>query len=85
MDRRGRSARGLPRVHIILMKTYTIQAGPQPGPQRKFLATPADIAIYGGGAYGGKTMALLLEPLRHLDNPKFVIKPLYVEAPNDRP
>ena len=28
---------------------------PQPGPQTSFLATPADIAIYGGSAYGGKT------------------------------
>ena len=44
---------------------------PQPGPQTSFLATPADIAIYGGSAYGGKTMSLLLEPLRHINNPKF--------------
>ena len=44
---------------------------PQPGPQTSFLATPADIAIYGGSAYGGKTVALLLEPLRNLANPKF--------------
>ena len=48
-----------------------IKIRPQPGPQRNFLSTPADIAIYGGGAYGGKTMALLMEPLRHLNNPKF--------------
>lgn len=26
---------------------------PQPGPQSQFLASPADIAIYGGGAGGG--------------------------------
>ncbi|TNE37196.1 MAG: terminase [Alphaproteobacteria bacterium] len=38
---------------------------PQPGPQEQFLATPADIAIYGGAAGGGKSFALLLEPLRH--------------------
>jgi predicted phage terminase large subunit-like protein len=44
---------------------------PQPGPQTKFLATPADIAIYGGAAGGGKTWALLMEPLRHIDNPDF--------------
>ncbi|MBU3640007.1 phage terminase large subunit [Polynucleobacter sp. AP-RePozz3-80-G7] len=39
---------------------------PQPGPQTQFLATSADIAIYGGAAGGGKTWALLLEPLRHV-------------------
>lgn len=44
---------------------------PQPGPQEQFLASPADIAIYGGAAGGGKTWALLLEPLRHIGNPDF--------------
>lgn len=44
---------------------------PQKGPQEAFLSTPADIAIYGGGAGGGKTWALLLEPLRHVANPLF--------------
>ncbi len=44
---------------------------PQPGPQEDFLATTADIAIYGGAAGGGKTYGLLLEPLRHYDNPNF--------------
>lgn len=45
--------------------------GPQPGPQTQFLASPADIAIYGGAAGGGKTWALLMEPLRHVHNPGF--------------
>lgn len=45
--------------------------GPQPGPQTTFLTTQADIAIYGGSAGGGKTYALLLEVLRHIDNPNF--------------
>lgn len=44
---------------------------PQPGPQTAFLASPADIAIYGGAAGGGKTWALLMEPLRHVGNPAF--------------
>lgn len=44
---------------------------PQAGPQEAFLSSPADITIYGGAAGGGKTYALLLEPLRHIDNPGF--------------
>lgn len=38
---------------------------PQPGPQEMFLASPADIVIYGGAAGGGKTYGLLLSPLRY--------------------
>ncbi len=44
---------------------------PQPGPQEIFLASPADIAVYGGAAGGGKSWALLLEPLRHISNANF--------------
>ena len=47
------------------------QIRPQPGRQTQFLASPSDIAIYGGGAGGGKTWALLMEPLRHIHNPDF--------------
>ena len=48
-----------------------IELRPQQGPQEQFLSSPADIAIYGGSVGGGKTYALLLEPLRHMDNPGF--------------
>ena len=44
---------------------------PQPGPQEAFLASAADIVIYGGAAGGGKTFGLLLEGLRYVDNPGF--------------
>jgi hypothetical protein len=46
----------LPRVTI----------SPQPGPQSQFLQSQADICIYGGAAGGGKTVGLILEPLRHV-------------------
>lgn len=48
-----------------------VEIRPQPGPQEAFLSSPADIAIFGGAAGGGKTWALLLEPLRHIENPDF--------------
>src|SRR5690606_35154923 len=44
---------------------------PQAGPQERFLGTAADIAIYGGAAGGGKSFALLMEPLRHMMRPDF--------------
>lgn len=44
---------------------------PQPGPQETFFTSPADVLIYGGAAGGGKTWSLLVEPLRHVHNPKF--------------
>lgn len=43
----------------------------QDGPQTQFLSTSADIAIYGGAAGGGKSFGLLLDPLRHFENPDF--------------
>ena len=48
-----------------------VRIGPQPGPQTQFVACQADIAIYGGAAGGGKSFGLLLDPLRHHDNPAF--------------
>lgn len=44
---------------------------PHEGPQEDFHASPADIVIYGGAAGGGKTRGILVEPLRHIDNPGF--------------
>ena len=56
---------------MVEKKSNSIEISPQPGPQEKFLSTTADIAIYGGAAGGGKSFALLLDPLRHFNNEKF--------------
>lgn len=44
---------------------------PQAGPQTSFMKTSANICIYGGAAGGGKTYALLMEPLYYKDNPQY--------------
>lgn len=44
---------------------------PQPGPQMAFASSPADIVIFGAGAGVGKSYALLMEPLRHIENRNF--------------
>ena len=56
----GRPGRAL---RNAMPPSVTISA--QPGPQSEFLRSPADICIYGGAAGGGKTVGLILEPLRH--------------------
>jgi len=48
----------------------TVEIRPQ-SRQEEFHSSPADIVIFGGAAGGGKTYALLLEPLRHVNNPEF--------------
>lgn len=48
-----------------------LEVRPQEGPQTEFLSTNADIAVYGGAAGGGKSWALLAEPVRHIKNKDF--------------
>ena len=48
-----------------------VEIRPNAGPQEQFLSCQADIAIYGGSAGGGKTWALLLDPLRFVHVPDF--------------
>lgn len=51
-------------------KNDIIEIRPQPK-QAEFLRSSADIVIGGGAAGGGKTYALLLEPLRHINKKGF--------------
>lgn len=48
-----------------------IEIRAQPGPQEMFLASQADVAIFGGSAFSAKTYALLLEDLRHIHDADF--------------
>lgn len=43
----------------------------QKGPQEMFGASTADIVIYGGAAYGGKSVALLIEGTRNVGDDKY--------------
>jgi len=40
-------------------------------PQELFLASTADIVIFGGGAGGGKTYAILYDTLRYVEDPNY--------------
>lgn len=44
---------------------------PQAGPQIEFQKSAADIVIFGGQAFGGKTFSLVIEPLRNIYVPGF--------------
>ena len=44
---------------------------PNPGPQTAFLAAPERSVLFGGAAGGGKSYAILADPLRYIAHPQF--------------
>lgn len=44
---------------------------PNPGPQTEFLAASEQEVLYGGAAGGGKTYALIADPMRYFSHPQF--------------
>jgi predicted phage terminase large subunit-like protein len=71
---------------MVETKPQEIVIGPQRGPQEQFLSSSADIVIYGGAAGGGKSYGLLLEALRHIDNPEYgavIFRRTYPEITNE--
>ena len=44
---------------------------PNPGPQTDFLAASEREVLYGGSAGGGKSYAMLADPLRYMGHPQF--------------
>ena len=59
-------------IRHVISSSARATISPQPGPQTEFLRTPADLCIYGGAAGGGKTVGLILEPLRYVSRvPRF--------------
>lgn len=44
---------------------------PNPGPQEDFLAATEQEVLYGGSAGGGKSYAMVADPVRYFNNPQF--------------
>jgi hypothetical protein len=56
---------------LIAPPTENVIFAPNPGPQTAFLAAADREVLYGGAAGGGKSYAMLADPLRYLPHPQF--------------
>ena len=54
---------------IDTKKAQNIIFQPNPGPQTDFLAAPEQEVLYGGAAGGGKSFAMVADPMRYVNNP----------------
>ena len=58
-------------VEAIPEEEQNIVFKPNEGPQTEFLASPEREVLYGGSAGGGKSYAMLADPLRYMGHPQF--------------
>ena len=58
-------------VEAIPVEEQNIVFKPNEGPQTEFLASPEREVLYGGSAGGGKSYAMLADPLRYMNHPQF--------------
>ena len=54
-----------------IAKDNNVVFKPNPGPQSTFLAASEREVLYGGAAGGGKSLAMLADPLRYMGHPQF--------------
>lgn len=55
----------------VTLEEQNIIFKPNPGPQTSFLAANEREVLYGGAAGGGKSYAMLADPLRYMQHPQF--------------
>lgn len=54
---------------IDVEKAQSVIFEPNPGPQTDFLASSEQEVLYGGAAGGGKSFAMVADPIRYVNNP----------------
>jgi hypothetical protein len=59
------------KMHVPDIEGQNIIFKPNAGPQTYFLAAPEREVLYGGAAGGGKSYAMLADPLRYMGHPSF--------------
>lgn len=61
----------LPEDELAIEEKHNVLFAPNVGPQTDFLAASEKEVLYGGSAGGGKSYAMLADPLRYMGEPSF--------------